>query len=51
MKKMSISEISPKIAANVAIAIEHIVLRALDFNLGTCWIRALEEDKIRDIFR
>lgn len=50
MKKMSISEISPRIAANVAIAIEHIVLRALDFNLGTCWIRALEEDKIRDIF-
>lgn len=50
MKKMSISEISPKIAANVAIAIEHIALRALDFDLGTCWIRALEEDKIRDIF-
>lgn len=50
MKKMSISEISPRIAANVAIAIEHIVLRALDFDLGTCWIRALEEDKVRDIF-
>ena len=50
MKKMSISKISPRIAANVAIAIEHIVLRALDFNLGTCWVRALEEDKIRDIF-
>jgi len=50
MEKMSISEISPRIAANVAIAIEHIVLRALDFNLGTCWIRALEEDKVRDIF-
>jgi nitroreductase len=50
MKKMSISEISPRIAANVAIAIEHIALRALDFNLGTCWIRALEEDKVRAIF-
>jgi nitroreductase len=50
MKKMSISEISQRIAANVAIAIEHIALRALDFDLGTCWIRALEEDKIRDIF-
>lgn len=50
MKKMSISEIGPRIAANVAIAIEHIVLRALDFDLGTCWIRALEEDKIRAIF-
>lgn len=50
MKKMSTSEISPRIAANVAIAIEHIVLRALDFELGTCWIRALEENKVRDIF-
>ena len=50
MKKMSISEIGPRIAANVAISIEHIVLRALDFDLGTCWIRALEEDKIRAIF-
>lgn len=50
MKKMSITEISPRIAANVAIAIEHIVLRALDFDLSTCWIRALKEDKVRNIF-
>jgi nitroreductase len=50
MKKMDITEIGPRIAANVTIAIEHIVLRALDFNLGTCWIRAMDEDKIRDIF-
>ena len=50
MKEMDINEISPRIAANVAIAIEHIVLRALDFDLGTCWIRALEEDKIKNIF-
>jgi len=50
IKKMDISEIGPRIAANVAIAIEHMVLRALDFNLGTCWIRALEEDKVKHIF-
>lgn len=50
LKKMSIDEISPRIAANVAIAIEHMVLRALDFDLGTCWIRLIEEDKIREIF-
>ncbi len=23
------------------------VLRTLDFDLGTCWIRALEEDKMK----
>ncbi len=50
MKKMSITEISPRIAANVTIAVEHIVLRALDFDLGTCWIRALDENQVRDIF-
>lgn len=27
-----------------------MILRTLDFNLGTCWIRALEEDKVRAIF-
>lgn len=49
-KKMDISEIGPRIAANVAIAVEHMVLRALDFKLGTCWIRALEEKRVREIF-
>lgn len=50
LKTLSIEEIGPRIAANVAIAIEHLVLRALDFNLGTCWIRLIEEEKIREIF-
>lgn len=49
-RKMDINEIGPRIAVNVAIAVEHMVLRALDFNLGTCWIRALEEDKVKEIF-
>jgi nitroreductase len=48
--KMNINEIGQRIAVNVAIAIEHMILRALDFDLGTCWIRALEEDKVKDIF-
>lgn len=50
LKTLSIEEIGPRIAANVAIAIEHMVLRALDFDLGTCWIRLMEEEKIRKIF-
>ena len=44
------NEIGPRIAANVAIAIEHIVLRALDFGLGTCWIRLMDEMKIKKLF-
>jgi nitroreductase len=43
-------QIGPKVAANVAIAVEHMVLRALDFGLGTCWVRAFEEPKVKDIF-
>jgi nitroreductase len=37
-------------AANVAIAIEHIVLRAMDFGLGSCWIRLIDEQRVREIF-
>jgi nitroreductase len=44
------NELGPRIAANVAIAIEHIVLRALDFGLGSCWIRLIDEQKVRELF-
>ncbi len=43
-------QLAPQIAFNVAIAIEHIVLRALDFGLGTCWIRLFDVQKIRALF-
>jgi nitroreductase len=46
----TVQEIGPRIAANVIIAIEHMALRALDFGLGTCWIRLLDEQKVRKIF-
>jgi nitroreductase len=34
---------------NVAIAIEHIMLRALDYGLGTCWVTANNE-KVCELF-
>jgi nitroreductase len=46
----TVEEIGPRIAANVIIAIEHIVLRSLDFGLGTCWIRLLDEQRVKKIF-
>jgi len=49
-KSMSIDQFGQRIAFNVAIAIEHIVLRALDFDLGTCWIRLMDENAIKAIF-
>lgn len=34
---------------NVAIAVEHIALAATAIGLGTCWIRAFEEDRVESI--
>jgi len=50
VSKMNFEEIGVRIALNAAIAIEHIALRALDFGLGTCWVRLFEERKIKSIF-
>lgn len=50
LKASPVEKIAPQIAFNVAIAIEHMVLRALDFGLGTCWIRLFDVDKIRGLF-
>ncbi len=36
-------------AANVAIAVEHIVLRAVEIGLGTCWVRWYEDNKVKEI--
>ncbi|MCX5797617.1 MAG: nitroreductase family protein [Elusimicrobia bacterium] len=38
------------IAFNMGIAGEHIALRALDFGLGTCWVRAFDEARVRELF-
>jgi len=50
MKTLSFDQFGQRIAFNVAIAVEHIVLRALDFGLGTCWVRLIDEQAIRAIF-
>ncbi len=36
-------------AANVSIAVEHIVLQAVEIGLGTCWVRWYEDDKVKEI--
>ena len=50
MKLMSREQLASRMAFNVAIALEHIVLRAMDFGLGTCWVRLIEEQKVKEIF-
>ncbi len=39
----------PSYAIDLAIAIEHIVLAAVDEGLGTCWIGAFSQEKTRGI--
>jgi nitroreductase len=36
-------------AANVSIAVEHIVLQAVEIGLGTCWVRWYDDKKIKEI--
>ena len=50
MKTINREQIGPQITFNVAIAIEHIVLRALDFGLGSCWIKLIDKQMIKNIF-
>jgi nitroreductase len=35
------------LAMNVAIAIEHIVLKAVDLGLGSCWLGRFDRDKVK----
>ena len=39
----------PSALLNVAIAIEHIVLTAVELGLGSCWVRLFDEKKIKQI--
>jgi len=39
----------PAYAVNVAIALDHLTLAAVEEGLGTCWICAFSQDKVRDI--
>lgn len=39
----------PSYAVDLAIAMEHMVLAAVDEGLGTCWIGAFSQEKVRGI--
>jgi nitroreductase len=36
------------LSMNVAIAIEHIVLKAVDLGLGSCWLGRYDRDKVKE---
>jgi nitroreductase len=37
------------VAFNIGIAGEHLALTAVGLGLGTCWVRALDEEKVRSV--
>jgi nitroreductase len=39
----------PSALLNVAIAVEHIVLEAVELGLGSCWVRLFDEEKVRGV--
>lgn len=41
----------PAYAVDLAIAIDHITLQAVELGLGTCWIGAFYQDKVREILK
>ena len=43
------SAVREYLSLNVAIAMEHMVLRAVDLGLGTCWIGRFNPKKVREI--
>ncbi len=49
MKTVSKTSLIIAAAANVAIAAEHIVLRAVELGLGTCWVRWYDDNTVKEI--
>jgi nitroreductase len=50
MAGYSRDQLGLSISFNIAIAVEHIALRALDFGLGTCWVRLFDEAAVRAVW-
>jgi nitroreductase len=41
----------PEYAVDLAIAVDHLTLAVVDEELGTCWIGAFSQEKVRDILK
>ena len=41
----------PEYAVDLAIAVDHLTLAAVDEGLGTCWIGAFSQEKVRNILK
>ena len=48
-KNMDASAIKSYLNLNVAIAIDHITLRAVDLGLGSCWVMMFDKEKVSSL--
>ncbi len=47
---MSDADAAAYLKFNVAIAVDHLILRATDLGLGTCWIGMFDQKKVKETF-
>ncbi len=45
---MDAAAVQAYLSMNVAIAVEHIVLKAVDLGLGSCWLGRFDRDKVKE---
>ncbi|MCY6957235.1 nitroreductase family protein [Clostridium brassicae] len=50
LKKIQAEKLAVEVSFNVAMAIEHIVLRATELGIGSCWVKIADENKIKELF-
>lgn len=50
LKNIEFEKLSSEVCFNVVIGIEHIVLRAVELGLGTCWVRLTDDKRIKELF-
>lgn len=50
LKNIEFEKLSSEVCFNAVIGIEHIVLRAVELGLGTCWVRLTDDKKIKKLF-
>lgn len=48
---MEAKAVKAYLSMNVAIAVEHIVLKAVDLGLGSCWLGRFDRDKLKEYLK
>ncbi|EJO5348682.1 nitroreductase family protein [Clostridium botulinum] len=50
LKKVKAEKLAAEVSFNASMAIGHIVLRAVELGIGSCWVKIADENKIKELF-